>query len=133
MASSIYIKKNIKMDGIELMVNGLRERYLDILNNQVRLVEAQMIEAHNSLGEKDSDMITKLSIAETIDEMLSVNALISALKHGGKARSIILINSFGQAVDLLNFEGINGTETNIKELNENQLFDQILDNHTLKG
>lgn len=121
------------MDGIKLMVNGLRERYLDILGNQVRLVEAEMIKAHNLLGEKDSDLITKASIAETIDEMLSVNALISALKYGGKARSIILINSFGQAVDLLNFEGINGTETNIKELNENQLFDQILDNHTLKG
>lgn len=121
------------MDKIKSMVNGLRERYLDILNNQVRLVEAEMIKAHDALGEKESDKITKLLIAETIDEMLSVNALVSALKHGGKARSIIIINSMGQAVDLLNFEGINGTETNIKELNEDQLFNQVLDNHTLKG
>jgi molecular chaperone GrpE (heat shock protein) len=121
------------MDKIEEMTNRLRSTYLDILNDQVKRVEAEMIKAHNSLGEKDSDTITKLSIAETINEMLSVNALISALRHGGKAKSIILINSFGQAVDLLNFGGLNEIETNIKELNENQLFDQILDNHTLKG
>lgn len=121
------------MDKIKSMVNGLRERYLDILDNQVRLVEAEMIKAHNAIGEKDSDLITKTAIAQTIDEMLSVNALISALKHGGQAKSIIIINSMGQAVDLLNFEGINGTETNIKELNENELFNQVLDNHTLKA
>jgi hypothetical protein len=121
------------MDTIEAMLNTVRGKYLDVLNDHIRIVEAEMIKAFELLGEKDSDKIVKLSIAETIDEMLSVNALISALKHGGKARSIILINSFGQAIDLLNFGGINETEVNVKELNESELFNQVLDNHTLKG
>ncbi|MDP2335879.1 MAG: hypothetical protein Q8N05_05430 [Bacteroidota bacterium] len=110
------------MDKTEAMLNSLRERYLDILSEQLVKVELEIVNAYHRLGERESDMIVKSSIVSVLDEMMSVNALVSALKHGGEAKSIILINSSGRAVDLLS----------VKELKENEIFNQILDNHNLK-
>jgi len=116
-------------------VQKYREIFFNILNQAITSVELDMVRVMNS-GESDSEMLTKAGIALMIEEMLSVNALVSALKVGGRAKSIVLINSFGQAIDLLNIHDVkpddinlNDADIKINEMNENDLINNFLDNY----
>jgi hypothetical protein len=97
----------------------LRQTYLNILGEQIANVELEMVKTIRSMGNSDSELLTKTAMALILEEMLAANALVSALKYGGAAKSIVLISSKGQAFNLLN----------VQELDENSLINECLDNY----
>lgn len=96
-----------------------REIFLNVLGEAISNVELDVVKAIQKMGTSETEMLTKTAMALILEEMLAANALVSALKYGGKAKSIVLINSFGQGIDLLN----------VHELKENELINQYLDNY----
>jgi hypothetical protein len=69
-------------------------------------------------SESESDEIIKQAVIKTINQLMPVPSLIAALKNFGLPKSLIFITASGVAIDLLQ----------TKELKENDLFNQVLDN-----
>lgn len=105
------------------LMNKCRDEYFRILWEKVKAVEVQFIQECGALSDTPENKLIQAAMRHTLSEMLSVNALLSALRYGGPAKSIMLLNSYGQAIDLLS----------AKELTENEMFNQILDNHADKN
>lgn len=105
------------------LMNKYRDEYFRILWEKVKAVEVQFIQECGALSDTPENKLIQAAMRYTLSEMLTVNALLSALRYGGPAKSIMLLNSYGQAIDLLS----------AKELTENEMFNQILDNHADKN
>lgn len=103
-----------------------KEQIIKKLNeSQIKIVQAGMNSLLQSIArsvkeksESESDEIIKQAVIKTINQLMPVPALIAALKNFGLPKSLIFITASGVAIDLLQ----------TKELKENDLFNQVLDN-----
>lgn len=102
------------------------ERYREIILNNICVSTITLI---NSLQGKKEDPDNPVSVFEKqvseqlADDLMAVCALASSMKIMGRPKSLILINQFGEAIDLLK----------ITDLSEQDAYNELIDNLTRKN
>ena len=97
-----------------------RESWMRMSKEAIKGLLGVLIKTHIENGKEGFE---KEIAVKTLNELTPLCALQSAIKNFGCPKSLVFISESGQAIDLLE----------VKELDENEIFNQVLDNlHAVK-
>lgn len=102
---------------------GYSEKFREIHLNNICTIIINLINALDKTPEDSNNpkSVFEKQVSEQLaDDLMAVSALTSSMKIMGRPKSLILINQFGEAIDLLK----------ITDLSEEDAYNELIDNLT---
>lgn len=98
----------------------LRESWMNIFQVTIRSLITTFVARHfpETKALYKVERFKRRVALDVLNQLMPLTSLMSAIKLFGHPKSLVFINQDGQAIDLLE----------IKELDQNEMFNQILDN-----
>jgi len=97
----------------------LREMWMNLFHETIKNLLVALVNKYIDVPVKNEvETLNKETALKTLNELMPLVPLLGALKNFGIPKSLLFISENGQAIDLLE----------VKQLDENQIFNQVLDN-----
>lgn len=113
-------KGQIRPEFKQIFSSLFRETWMKLSYEAVKNLLLVFVKTHI---ENETEDFKKEIALKTLNELMPAASLLGAIKAFGTPKSLVFISESGRAIDLLE----------IKELDENETFNQVLDNlHTVK-
>ncbi|HPE74690.1 MAG TPA: hypothetical protein PLC80_01300 [Draconibacterium sp.] len=109
----------ISPEFLQFYSNSLREMWMNLFHETIKNLLVALVNKYIDVPVKNEvETLNKETALKTLNELMPLVPLLGALKNFGIPKSLLFISENGQAIDLLE----------VKQLDENQIFNQVLDN-----